>query len=136
MTFDDKPIDGSLGSNGCTSVFFLFHYQFFHLVYAIFIMVQVRGPIDFNFILLTAGAISLELTLGFIRNKQLQRNIRINSGQLFMIPYLRIIPMHLMILVPAFMGIKNSVVFLVLKLFADAGMYLLTRRLYEKAKAI
>lgn len=136
MTFNDKPINGSGAGKGCVSLFFLFHYQFFHLVYAIFIAVQVKGTIDLNFILLAIAAITLELTLGFIRNKQLQKKITINYGQLFMMPYLRIIPMHLMILAPAFLGIRNSMVFLVLKLLADAGMYLLTRKMYGKALVI
>ncbi len=74
----------------------------------------------------------LELTISFIRNKRLQQSILINYGQLFFMPYLRIIPMHLMILAPAFLGWQASTVFLVLKMLADAGMYLLTVKLYSK----
>ena len=131
MTINDKPVNSSGRGKGCTALFFLFHYQFFHFVYAIFIAIQVKGMLDINFILLSVGAILLELTISFIRNKQLQKNLQINYGRLFMMPYLRIIPMHLMILLPAFFGIKTSIVFLVLKLLADAGMYLVAQRLYS-----
>ena len=131
MTINDKPVNSSGRGKGCTALFFLFHYQFFHFVYAIFIAIQVNGMLDINFILLSVGAILLELTISFIRNKQLQKNLQINYGRLFMMPYLRIIPMHLMILLPAFFGIKTSIVFLVLKLLADAGMYLVAQRLYS-----
>ncbi|MFM9909193.1 MAG: DUF6498-containing protein [Chitinophagaceae bacterium] len=134
MTFNEKPIDETGAGKGCISLFFLFHYQFFHLVYAIFIAIKVKGLVNSSFILLSVGAIILELTLGFIRNKQLQKTIKINYGQLFMMPYLRIIPMHLMILLPAFLGIKNSIVFLLFKLLADVGMYILTTKLYAKVE--
>ena len=131
MTINNKPVDSSGRRKGCTALFFLFHYQFFHFVYAIFIAIQVKGMLDIHFILLSVGAILLELTISFIRNKQLQKNLQINYGRLFMMPYLRIIPMHLMILLPAFFGIKPSIVFLVLKLLADACMYLVAQRLYS-----
>ena len=121
-----------LQAKGCTSVFFLFHYQFFHLVYAIFILVKVGVKVDFSFILITIAAMLLELSVSFIRNKRLQQNIQINYGQLFFMPYLRIIPMHLMILGPAFLGWQASTIFLVLKMLADIGMYLLTVNLYSK----
>ncbi len=134
MTFNEKPINEAGAGKGCVSLFFLFHYQFFHLAYAIFIAIKVKGNINGSFLLLSVGAILLELILGFIRNKQLQKTIKINYGQLFMMPYLRIIPMHLMILLPAFLGIKNSIVFLVFKLIADVGMYLLTMKLYTKVE--
>ena len=114
-------------------MFFLFHYQFFHVVYAIFILVKVGVKVDFQFILITIAAILLELTISFIRNKRLQQNIQVNYGQLFFMPYLRIVPMHLMILAPAFLGWQASTVFLVLKMLADVGMYLLTVKLYSKS---
>lgn len=131
MMVNGKPMQNNFASRGCMSLFFLFHYQFFHLVYAIFLIAKVKGPIDFNFILISIGALFLELTIGFIRNKRLQQSITINYGQLFFMPYLRIVPMHLMILAPAFLGISDITVFLVLKLFADLGMYLLTMKLYS-----
>jgi len=132
MTINDKPMGEGLQAKGCTSIFFLFHYQFFHLVYAIFILVKLGVKVDFSFILITIAAMLLELSVSFIRNKRLQQNIQINYGQLFFMPYLRIIPMHLMILGPAFLGWQASTIFLVLKMLADIGMYLLTVNLYSK----
>ena len=132
MTINDKPMDGSLQSKGCISFFFLFHYQVFHLVYAIFILVQVGIKIDFNFILITVAILLIELTISFIRNKRLQQKMMISYGQLFFLPYLRIVPMHLMILAPAFLGWQASTTFLVLKMIADMGMYLLSMKLYTK----
>jgi len=120
-------------STGCSAFFFLFHYQFFHVVYAIFLLTQFKGPIDFFFLTITWAVICLELTMTFIRNKRLQKTMSVNYGKLFMLPYLRIVPMHITILAPAFLGWKPSAVFLVLKMIADVIMYLITRSLYGRS---
>lgn len=132
MSINDKPFDNSASAKGCSSFFFLFHYQAFHIAYAVFILIQVKGVVDFNFLRISLAIIILELTINFIRAKRYQAQFSVNYGQLFFMPYLRIIPMHLMILAPAFLGFQASTVFLVLKMFADIGMYLLTQRLYRK----
>jgi len=123
-------------STGCSAFFFLFHYQFFHLVYGIFLLTQFKGPIDFFFLLITWVIICFELTMTFIRNKQLQKTVSVNYGKLFMLPYLRIVPMHLTILAPAFLGWTPSTIFLVLKMIADLIMYVITRSLYGQATEV
>lgn len=132
LTINNQPIDKSNQKEGCASGFFLFHYQFFHLVYAIFLATAQYPGIDFLFIKISAAVIVLELTISLIRNKRLQNTMQVNYGLLFFLPYVRIIPMHLFILLPSFLGIKASFIFLLLKAVADIGMYLLTRALYEK----
>jgi len=49
-----------------------------------------------------------------------------------MLPYVRIVPMHLMILAPAFFGMSPSAVFLILKTLADIIFFFLSRNLYKK----
>lgn len=132
MTINGQPVNNSAQSKGCASVFFLFHYQFFHFVYIIFLFIGNRGPIDFRFILISAAILVLELTISLIRNKRIQKEMTINFGLLFFLPYLRIIPMHLFILLPKFLGISGSLLFVVLKMLADIGMYLLMRKLYAQ----
>ncbi len=127
-----NPMKKGSNSTGCSAFFFLFHYQFFHVVYAVFLLNQFRGPIDFSFLLITWAVICFELVMSFIRNKQLQKTISINYGKVFMLPYLRIVPMHLTILAPAFLGATPSTFFLVLKMVADLGMYLIARSLYGR----
>lgn len=120
-------------SPGCTAFFFLFHFQFFHVVYAVFLFTQFKDHIDFVFLLITWAAICFELTMSFIRYKRLQKFRTINYGKLFFMPYLRIIPMHLTILAPTFLGWTPSTIFLVLKMLADIGMYLIVRSMYSTA---
>ena len=132
FSINDAPIDGSFKAKGCASLFFLFHYQFFHLAYGIFILIKVKGTLDILFLQLSLLVIVFEGVLTLIRNKNIQKKLQVNYGQLFFLPYLRIIPMHLMILAPAVWGLSSAFIFLALKTLADVGMYLLTRNIYAK----
>jgi hypothetical protein len=66
----------------------------------------------------------------------LQKTMSINFGKLFLLPYLRIVPMHLTILAPALFGLKPSTIFLVLKMIADLVMYFVTRSLYGGVRKV
>jgi hypothetical protein len=66
--------------------------------------------------------------------KQREKVAKIDLGVLFFLPYLRIVPMHLMILIPTFFGITPSILFLVLKTIADALFYVVAKKsLFKKA---
>ena len=124
LSINKQPINK--GNMGCAAWFFLFHYGFFHFVYAIFLLVGNSKGTNGQLLLISAGIFILESTMQLIRRRPALKNEKVNVGKMFFTPYLRIVPMHLMILVPSFFGITASVVFLVLKTIADAGMYLLT----------
>lgn len=124
MSLNNQPV--AEGSMGCAAWFFLLHYGFFHFVYAIFLLVGKHSGVNGKLLLITAGIFVTESTIQFIRKRNTLQPEKINVGRMFFTPYLRIVPMHLMILVPAFLGITASILFLVLKTVADAGMYLLT----------
>ncbi len=111
---------------GCAAWFFLFHFGFFHFVYAIFLLVGNSSGVNGKLLLITAGIFLAESTIQFIRKRISVQTEKVNVGKMFFTPYLRILPMHLMILAPAFLGISASIVFLLLKTLADVGMYLLT----------
>ncbi len=121
----DKPKKYFFESKGCSAFFFLFHYQVFHLVYAVFIISNGK-PIDKQFLLIGISGFVVNLFLQFLQNKKIQRSIGMNFSQMFFMPYLRIIPMHLMILAPIFLHVQPSIIFLVLKTIADIVMYLIT----------
>lgn len=124
LSLNSQPV--TKGSMGCAAWFFLLHYGFFHFVYAIFLLVDKSSGVNGKLMLITAGIFVTESTMQLIRKRNSLQTEKINVGKMFFTPYLRIVPMHLMILVPSFLGITASVLFLVLKTIADAGMYLLT----------
>jgi Family of unknown function (DUF6498) len=133
LKINNKPV--TAGNKGCVAWFFFFHYGFFHIGYAVFLLV---GPgirsVDKIMLLLGVSVFFLESILNFIRQKQIERTLTINIGTMFFLPYLRIIPMHLMILLPAFFGWKPSLLFLGLKMGADILSFLLYHRVYGKIK--
>jgi hypothetical protein len=120
-------------AKGCASFFFLFHYGFFHFGYLIFLFVFVKaeGRFDFNFFTLSVITCFLGLLINFIRRKTTYANTPGNIGSMFILPYLRIIPMHLTILLPAFWGVSALSVFTLLKTGVDVLFYLLTNRQYQ-----
>jgi len=133
MRLNNQPVTES--NKGCTAWFFMVHYGGFHLGYAIFILKDfgVRS-VNTSVLLLGVGAFFLEAIIGFVRQKQLEQTVKFKIGSLFFLPYLRIVPMHLMILLPAFFGWKPSIIFLGLKMAADILSFFLYHHLYSKDK--
>lgn len=129
---DNKPVTAE--NKGCTAWFFLVHYGFFHLGYAIFLLVMFGVKLlDSKLLLIGVVAFFLESILQFIRQKQMESRLAFKIGTLFFLPYLRIIPMHLMILLPAFLGWKPNMLFLVLKMAADILSFMLYQKQYKKS---
>lgn len=134
ITLNGQPIDEKYSNRGCVSFFFLVHYGFFHLGYAIFIASGFKeyGKFDFSLFKYAAGIIILNQLIWFIQNKIKTRGQAVNIGKQFFTPYLRIIPMHLSIIVPAFIHMPSMEFFLILKIFMDIIMHLITTNWYWK----
>ena len=128
---NDAPLTEK--NKGCMAWFFLLHFGFFHLVYGIFLLVDFGFlNVDRIFLLIGVAAFLLETISGFIKRKQFEEEVKLSIGTIFFLPYLRVVPMHLMILIPAFTGIKASLIFLVLKMAADIFSYMLYRFIFSK----
>ena len=128
---NNAPINQN--NKGCMAFFFLVHYGGFHLGYAIFLMIDIGIlHVDKIFLLIGMAAFLMESLSGFIKRKQQEPKTTVNIGRLFFLPYLRVVPMHLMILIPKFTGIKASLLFLVLKMMADILSFILYQHIYNK----
>jgi Family of unknown function (DUF6498) len=126
---------GSALSKGCASWFFLFHFGIFHLVYFVFLIIDFPlYEIQRMVLLLGIATFFLESLMSFMRHKRNQDDENMNVGVLFFLPYLRIVPMHLMIILPTFFGWKASLLFLVLKMGADLLSFQLYHFVYSKKK--
>ncbi len=130
MRLNDQPV--TKDNKSCAAWFFLLHYGIFHFVYMIFLAVKFHSSFNLLFIVLGVATFILESIFSFRRRKAIEEVISINIGAIFFLPYLRIIPMHLTILVPAFLEWDPSLVFLLLKTFADVIFYLVVRAVYLK----
>lgn len=128
-SFKDKNTGKDWGK-GCAGTFFLFHYGFFHVVYAVFLASSVLEikALDWGFIKLTTLLLVASGIINFVQHKIRNQQQTANLGVLFFLPYLRIVPMHLLILIPKFLSISGALLFLVLKTVADGLMYLLGQK--------
>jgi hypothetical protein len=129
---NDKPITAS--SKRATAWFFLFHYGMFHFGYMIFLAIRYHSALDGMMILLGAAAFFLQSLMDFRQKKIIESTVKLSLGSIFFLPYLRIVPMHLTILIPAFLGLQPALIFVLLKMCADVVLYLVTRRMYYRSR--
>jgi hypothetical protein len=127
---NDEPVTEK--NKGCTAWFFLLHYGFFHFAYFIFLAVSFHTLLNSKIILLAVAAFFLESLLTFRRKRAIEKEIKVSLGGIFMLPYIRIIPMHLTILLPAFFDWQPSVLFILLKTLADIIFYFVAQKIYSK----
>lgn len=122
FTINDKAGNRS----GCAALFFTFHYGLFHFAYMFFLISYIKDitPSQFTFIKLSFWAILAGSIIQYLQDKARNRTQPVNIGNMFVLPYARIVPMHLVILLPKFLSISPSIVFVVLKLFADLVMHI------------
>jgi len=132
LAADDKPNDEK-GLINATAWVFLFHFGFFHLVYFIFLTGMTKLSLfDWGFFKYCVLVFLVYQLINFIQRKIQNKGKPADLGKMFFTPYLRIIPMHLCILIPAFLHLTSLTVFLVLKVIADVLMYVVTSSRYQK----
>lgn len=136
FTINNKPVLPTNGTKIFTAFFFLFHYGFFHLIYAILIFnFFIPGqPFDFTYIFLGGFIFFINHSFSYFHNRIKEAQKIQNLGQLMFSPYLRIIPMHLIIIFGTFFGQASLTIFLTLKTLADLLMHIFKHREIEYAK--
>ncbi|MDZ4844351.1 MAG: DUF6498-containing protein [Chitinophagales bacterium] len=135
MTINDEPVTTDGQARGCLAPFFAVHYGGFHLAYFVFLftITDANERVDFGLLEASVGAMLLDQAWNFFRAKQWEKEYKTNPGTLFFLPYLRIVPMHLTILLPAFLKtFSHLTIFLILKTVADMLMYAITLAIYGK----
>ncbi len=97
-----------------SAVFFLFHYGFFHLIYAVFLGAfsefsnSSTSSSGINYFLLSTGMFFISYLIEFINSRKEQTDELPNIGFIMFAPYVRIIPMHLTIILGGFIGAAGS----------------------------
>ncbi len=127
-------INEKKASRGCAALFFLVHYGFFHFGYFLFLAFSSidTKKINWHFMQLAFWILLAGMTINFIQNKIRFRDVEMNIGSMFFLPYLRIVPMHLMILIPAFIHVSSFLIFLILKSIFDVLMHILYNKILYK----
>jgi hypothetical protein len=125
LTMNGRPVPETEQAKRSTARFFLLHYGFFHMGYAVFLLAEHgRGGVSLWLLGAVLGLVAGEWAT-FARHRRTDRTWTPNLGTLLFQPYLRIVPMHLAILAAGMAG----AVFLPLKLLADVGMFMVDERM-------
>lgn len=117
-----KPV--KVGKEGA-ALFFAFHYGFFHLGYAVFLMTLPFGTsANFGYVALAAAAFLINHLFSFLYYRGRQKKKQ-NLGAIMLSPYKRIVPMHFTMIAGGFLaaGAILLVIFLLLKTAVDVIMH-------------
>lgn len=130
-----------------TASFFVMHYGTFHLVYALFLWSATRGKVHgiapyhvdvLDLVFMAALAVSFIITHGAAYRRIIAADARSkpNIGFVMFLPYLRILPMHVTIILGVAAGHGGGVLlFGALKTAADALMHWIEYRITGAAAA-
>lgn len=162
FTINDQAVDPTPATRRKTWIFFAFHYGFFHFVYFVFLAtfaVQAAGtgtvPVtientgetvafevgrmpDWSGFWLLATLVGFFVSHGQSHREHVASDLRHtrNIGTLMFIPYLRIIPMHLTIILGAVLGSGGGLLlFGALKTVADVVMHKVEHRMLQGSRA-
>jgi hypothetical protein len=134
LTSNDRPVPANRAGQVSTARFFAFHYGFFHLGYALFLLRGGLGP------LLGWTGVAVAINIAMFAGSHVHHVLETggqdyrkkpNLGTLMFYPYLRIIPMHLAIILGATSPQSMLPLFIVLKTGADLGMHEFERRIFR-----
>lgn len=93
-----------------SAVFFLFHYGFFHVIYAVFLGAfstfshSTTSSSGTTFLFISAATFFVSYLIEFINSRKAENVELPNIGQVMFAPYTRILPMHLTIILGGFIG--------------------------------
>lgn len=111
FTQGNKQVPETTAAKISTAFFFLFHYGFFHLVYAIFLSTGLNMLSGSNihnskstYLIYAALIFLLNYIIEFIYYLR-ERELKPDLGKMMFAPYTRIIPMHITIIFAGFVGI-------------------------------
>ena len=134
MKLDPRYLEETSLNKWRFAIFFTLHYGLFHLGYLAFLAtgaLNAGRPLAAHGIAVAACAMGFAVhhALAFRRQVAADRNGRPSIGTLMMMPYFRVVPMHLAILAGDAWasGAKGLLFFIALKTGADVVMHLIDR---------
>ncbi len=124
LTINNKSVLPTSNTKTFTAFFFAGHYGFFHFIYAIFLFnFFTTKPLDFGYLFIGGLIFFLNHFFSFYKNRIVDEQKTQNIGTLMFSPYIRIVPMHLIIIFGAILGQSTLIIFLLLKTLVDLIMH-------------
>jgi hypothetical protein len=151
FTSNGKRVAESAAGKRSTAFFFAIHYGFFHLIYGIFLIGFAASAIDpgevgtnlgpapgdtdsARWFLFSIVSFVVGHAFSFYQNVRADLERRPNLGIMMFLPYARILPMHLTIILGAMAGsaMHTLLLFTGLKTGADYLMHIVEHRVLQK----
>ena len=140
LKMNGRPVEAGPKAQRQIAGFFALHYGFFHFVYLIFVVSGIASDDGESTIawLGLAGAMlvfAVNHFFSYIQNRDFDRQGKPNIGTMLFLPYARVVPMHLLIVMGATLGGDSRAYlafFIVLKILADAVMHVVEHRALRK----
>lgn len=136
---NNQPVEPTYETQRSSANFFTLHYGFFHFVYLIFLigLASDLALLDWVGVATAALAFAYNHYASYRRNIAADAEGEPNIGTLMFLPYLRIIPMHLTIILGGALMQANAsawavLLFGVLKTGADVAMHIAEHRILQK----
>ena len=135
---NNRPVKPTPATQRQTAIFFALHYGIFHLGYLVFLGAdaKVAGGFPVFSVLVCVGVFYLNHWFSYRYNREQEQDRVPNIGSIMFFPYIRIIPMHLMIVagVTVLGGSTGAlIVFLLLKTAADVAMHVVEHAMARAA---
>jgi hypothetical protein len=135
---NNRPVEPTPETQRRTAGFFALHYGVFHLVYLVFLFAEPGPASDLPVfsIVLCIGVFFINHWFSYDYHRERERSRVPNIGSVMFFPYIRILPMHLMIVagVTLFGGSGLALVaFLLLKTAADVAMHVVGHAMAQSA---
>jgi hypothetical protein len=136
------PAEPTYETQRSTANFFTLHYGFFHFCYFIFLigLASNLSWVDWAGVAVASVAFAYNHYESYRRNIEADAEGTPNIGTLMFLPYLRIIPMHLTIIIGGAIMQSHASAWAVLlfgglKTFADVAMHIVEHRILQKNAA-
>ncbi|MBU7036951.1 MAG: hypothetical protein HXS52_03395 [Theionarchaea archaeon] len=129
FTMNHQSVPPTAKTRRQVATFFSLHYGFFHFIYGTFLVTQ-SGHVEIPYVALGSLVFLVNHFFSFRYNRGQDRKKIPNIGRVMFFPYVRILPMHLVIIVFGVIspGTLPLVVFLILKTLADLAMHVVEHR--------
>lgn len=130
FTINNRPALPTSQTKIFTAFFFIFHYSFFHFIYAIFLFNLFKSQsLDLTYLFIGGLIFFTNHTFSYFHNRIADRQKTQKIGRLMFAPYARIIPMHLIIIFGVILGQSTLVIFLLLKTLIDLILHIIKHQI-------
>lgn len=142
FTSNGKPVSNSPKAAKSTAFFFLIHYGGFHFIYFFFITIMLlsiqgeRKPFDSEIFLMSIFSYFISSIFALRYHIEADKEDKPNIGTIMFIPYLRVVPMHIFIILgmgffiskKEILGMDVLEFFIILKTISDVLMHILSEK--------